>query len=243
MCRDAVHLQPSLRCRGLQGKDARRATRAAAMFGRAYHQRGPRRGHRIQIGQTFDAPAVLRQPGVMRREIGRDAMIQRQRIAGDARRPGFQQHLRRFDMKAGEVHLALGIGIAELGIIHKGTPARIHRHAGAIRDRAIGGNPGLQIIGRNLRIRIFGGACTNIHDAKRHDQVLHRNLVHGRPIGREMQRRVHMRARMLIHPLFLEVEAVFREIELLFLEELLVPEECREIGVDRMGHIRHAGMG
>ncbi len=170
-------------------------------------------------------------------------MVQRKRIDGDAGGLAlFDEIFRGLDVKAGKMQLAAAIGIAEFLRAHMRAPAREHGDAGVFRDLAIGGDPGLEIVGRHLRVCVAGCLFADIDDAKRHDELLHRQFGDGKAVGGKVQGRVDMGARMFVHPQFEQVELVLGVVELLFAEELLLAEEGREILMQFMGEIGDACM-
>jgi len=107
-----------------QRDDPRRAARAAAPLRGADDHRSADGGQAAEIGDVLEAPAVARQPGVVGLEVRRDAVVERERVDGDADGRSFlDQHLGRLDMEARIVLLALGIGAAELVRVHVRVPA------------------------------------------------------------------------------------------------------------------------
>ena len=226
------------------GEDPRRAAGAARVLGRADDQRRPGGGDGAEVGDALDPPAVRRQPGIVGGEVGREPEVERQRVHRDAGHVRlFDQHLRRLDVKAGEVHLALGVGVAELRRRHMRSPARVHRHAGARGDRAVGSDPGLEVIGGDLRIGVRRRLGADIDDAERHHEAFGRDRIHRQAVGRKVQRRIHVRAGVFVDADFLQVEAVLGEVVDLRLEELRVAEEGGEGAREGMGHVGDAAGG
>ena len=129
--------------------------------------------------------------------------------------------------------MADAIGIAAhvfLGRDGFAGPARMHRHAGAVRDRAVRIDPGLQVVGRDLRVPILGGPRGDVDHAERHDEVADGDLVDRGAIGGEVQRGVDMGGGVFVHRQVQQVEAVFGEVEARLRRDAGRAEEGREIG-------------
>ncbi len=77
---------------------------------------------------------------------------------------------------------------------------------------------------------------------KRHHELFDREFRDRKAVGGEMQRRVYMGAGMLVHAELEKVELVFRILEPLLAEELLLTEIGRKLFVEFMGEIGDAAM-
>ena len=80
-------------------------------------------------------------------------------------------------MKAGIV-LFLAVKAAKRLCASLGTPAGMECDAGPVGDRAMGGNPSLEVIGGQHCIGILCGAGSDIHDTERRHQITHSDFIH-----------------------------------------------------------------
>ena len=127
------------------------------------------------------------------------------------------------------MHLAVVIGVAEGGRAEPRLPARILRHTGAGRNWPVLRDPGREIVGRHLSVGIGVRFLPDVDNGERADQRFDRNFVDGGAAIREMQRRINMRSCVLVHPQVLQIEAVLRIGENIFIEELLLAKISWEI--------------
>ena len=171
----------------------------------------PAAGIGVETRQALDPVAAARQPGVMRREIRRWPVIERQRVDRDADR-----------LRSAPAASAS----PRCGSRGNAGPPRAHRHRGSHRCRPCAAQPefiatqapsgigpwaaiqAVEVVGRDLRVAILGRPRADVDHAQRAGQACDRDLVHRLPVGREMQRRVDMGAGVLVDRQLVEVEAV-----------------------------------
>src|SRR4051812_24521781 len=88
---------------------------------------------------------------------------------------------------AWEVQHLLLVYVAEFRLCHVRIPARVHRDTGPVRDRAVPGHPSVDVVRRNLRIRICRRFRPDVDDRERHDETSNGKLGDALAVRREMQ--------------------------------------------------------
>ena len=116
---------------------------------------------------------------------------------------------------------------ANHGDFEQFSPAGVHRHAASS-----GSGPfwtsSLDVVGRNRAIGIVLSALRNADDRERYNEIVDRQHIHAMPIGREMQRRVHVRAGVLDDHPTIDVELILRISQERFFREPFRPVKCRK---------------
>ena len=115
----------------------------------------------------------MTQPVVVGREVRAGARIKAQRVGGDPFDAALLlEELDGLHVKTGEVIPALVIQAEELaGIADAGVPPAEQGNDGAGRDRPMLLFPGLEIIRRELGVRVASKRGANIHDDQRPNQL------------------------------------------------------------------------
>jgi hypothetical protein len=113
----------------------------------------------------------------------------------------------------------------------------------AFRQRPVLVGPRLDVVGRQLRVRIAIRLGADVDHGERRDQILDREFADALAVSGEMQWRVDMGAGVLDNPPLRDVEAVLGEVVQLVDEELLAAEIGRKILDQIMGEIFRLGRG